>query len=129
MNAVRAVIVGTASLFADAAIDRVVGYERLREKGVELIAADAPDAFAVESASYAIAIQAIASAAQFDAAAAAAEAATALRARKTKTGRPHRKTYAELAPEATLMAKRITKRRKTTPSELPYARSAPSLLR
>ena len=32
---------------------------------------------------------------------------SALRARKTKTGRPHRKTYAELAPEATLMAKRI----------------------
>ena len=107
MNAVRAVIVGTASLFADAAIDRVVGYERLREKGVELIAADAPDAFAAESASYAIAIQAIAAAAQFDAAAAAAEAATALRTRKLKTGRPHRKTYAELAPEATLMAKRI----------------------
>ena len=26
------------------------------------------------------------------------------RARKVKTGKPHRKTYAELAPEATLMA-------------------------
>ena len=51
--------------------------------------------------------QAIAATAQFDAAAAAAEAATALRARKIKTGKPHRKTYAELAPEATLMAKRI----------------------
>ena len=49
LNAVRAVIVGSASLFADAAIDRVVGYERLREKGVELIAADAPEAFAAES--------------------------------------------------------------------------------
>ena len=28
-------------------------------------------------------------------------------ARKVKTGKPHRKTYAELAPEATLMAKRL----------------------
>ena len=37
-----------ANLFADAAIYRVVGYERLREKGVELIAADAPEAFAVK---------------------------------------------------------------------------------
>ena len=107
LNAVRAVIVGSASLFADAAIDRVVGYERLREKGVELIAADAPEAFAAESASYAIVAQAIAATSQFDAAAAAADAATTLRARKIKTGKPHRKTYAELAPEATLMAKRV----------------------
>ncbi len=75
LNAVKAVIVGTASLFADAAIYRVVGYERLREKGVELIAADAPEAFAQEADSYAIVRQAIAATAQFDAAAAAAEAA------------------------------------------------------
>lgn len=107
MNAVRAVIVGSASLFADAAIERVVGYERLREKGVELIAADAPEAFAAESASYAIIAQTIAAASQFDHAAAAADAASTLRARKIKTGKPHRKTYAEMAPEATLMAKRI----------------------
>ena len=107
LNAVRAVIVGSASFFADAAIDRVVGYERLREKGVELIAADAPEAFAAESASYAIVAQAIAASAQFDAAAVAADAATTLRARKIRTGKPHRKTYAELAPEATLMAKRL----------------------
>ena len=33
MNAVKAVIVGTADLFADGAIYRVVGHERLREKG------------------------------------------------------------------------------------------------
>ncbi|MBC7831223.1 MAG: hypothetical protein H7Y62_04300, partial [Hyphomicrobium sp.] len=83
------------------------GYERLREKGVELIAADAPEAFAAESASYAIIAQTIAAASQFDHAAAAADAASTLRARMIKTGKPHRKTYAEMAPEATLMAKRI----------------------
>jgi hypothetical protein len=113
LNAVSAVIVGTAGLFADAAIDRVVGYERLREKGVELIAADAPDAFQYEALAHAEIALALASAAQFDQAAAAAEAASVARSRGIKTGKPHRKTYADLAPEATLMAKRLFQSSKT----------------
>ena len=107
LNSVKAVIVGTASLFADAAIYRVVGYERLREKGVELIAADAPEAFAQEALTHEAIKQAIAATTQFDVAVATAAAASQARARKAKTGKPHRKTYAELAPEATLMAKRL----------------------
>jgi hypothetical protein len=107
LNSVKAVIVGTANLFADAAIHRVVGYERLRERGVELIAADAPEAFAQEAITHAIVTQVIDATAQFDAAAGAAAAASQSRARKVTTGKPHRKTYAELAPEATLMAKRL----------------------
>ena len=107
LNAVKAVIVGTANLFADAAIPRVVGYERLREKGVELIAADAPEAFAREAESHALVREVIGATAQFDDALATAEASSQTRARKIKTGKPHRRTYAEIAPEATLMAKRL----------------------
>jgi hypothetical protein len=107
LNSVKAVIVGTANLFADAAIYRVVGYERLREKGVDLIAADAPEAFAQEAMTHEIVKQVLGATTQFDVAAATAAAASRARARKVKTGKPHRKTYAELAPEATLMAKRL----------------------
>ena len=107
LNAVKAVIVGTPTLFAGAAIYRVVGYERLREKGVELIAADAPEAFAQEAESLAVVREVIGITSEFDAAMASAEASSQARARKIKTGKPHRRTYAELAPEATLMAKRL----------------------
>lgn len=107
LNAARAVIVGTASLFSDTMIERVVGYERLRERGIDLIAADAPDAFAAESEAHNEIRHLLDSAAQFDAASMTAAARVTTSARRASTGRAHRKTYADLAPEATLMAKRL----------------------
>jgi DNA invertase Pin-like site-specific DNA recombinase len=107
LDHVRAVIVSTATLFSEQSIDRIIGYERLRERGVELIAADAPDAFAQESDAHRDVLQILAATSQFDAAAASAAMRSASVARRTRTGKPHRKTYAELHPEATLMAKRL----------------------
>jgi hypothetical protein len=113
MDQVRAVIVSTASIFSNEPIDRIVGYERLRERGVELIAADAPDAFASESEANMGVLQALAITTQFDAAAASA-AARSTGSRRMRTGKPHRKTYAELHPAATLMAKRLYQSSKAT---------------
>jgi hypothetical protein len=107
LDHVRAVIVSTATLFSEQSVDRIIGYERLRERGVELIAADAPDAFAQESDAHRDVLQVLAKTAQFDAAAASAATRAVGVARRARTGKPHRKTYAELHPEATLMAKRL----------------------
>lgn len=107
LNSARAVIVSTASLFSDAPIERVVGYERLRERGVDLIAADQPDAFAAESDAHPEIRKILSESAQFDAAAAGAATRLTATVRRTTTGRTHRKTYAELEPQATLMAKRL----------------------
>ncbi len=100
-------IVSTATLFSDAPIERIVGYERLRERGVDLVAADQPDAFAAESEAHPEIRTILAEAAQFDAATSGAASRLTAIAPRTRTGRAHRKTYAELAPEATLMAKRL----------------------
>jgi hypothetical protein len=107
IDAVRAVIVSTASLIGETPTDRVVCYERLRQRGVELIAADAPDAFKKELNAHAHIKETVAVIDQFDSAAAAAARDAASQTRRARTGKPHRKTYAELAPEATLMAKRL----------------------
>ena len=107
LDHVRAVIVSTAPLFSEQTIDRIIGYERLRERGVELIAADAPNAFAQESDTHREVLQVLAATAQFDAAATSAATRSVSVARRARTGKPHRKTYAELHPEATLMAKRL----------------------
>lgn len=107
LNSARAVIVSTAGLFSDAPIERVVGYERLRERGVDLIAADHPDAFGAESEAHPEIRKVLAESAQFDAATTSAASRLTGGVRRTSTGRAHRKTYAELEPEATLMAKRL----------------------
>jgi hypothetical protein len=108
-----AVIVGAPDVFADAAIDRVVGFERLRERGIELIAASSPEAFVAEALQHKEILRALAVAAQFDAAV-AASAAPGYRPQHMKIGKAHRKTYAEMEPEATLMAKRLYQASRST---------------
>lgn len=107
LNAARAVIVSTAGLFSGASLERIVGYERLRERGIDLVAADAPDAFATESEAHPEVRQILEEAAQFDAARDGAAARLTAKVRRASTGPAHRKTYAEREPEATLMAKRL----------------------
>jgi hypothetical protein len=94
LDHVRAVIVSTAPLFSEQSIDRIIGYERLRERGVELIAADAPDAFALESDAHREVLEVLAASSQFDAAAASAATRSVSAPRRARTGKPNRKTYA-----------------------------------
>jgi hypothetical protein len=107
LNSARAVIVSTATLFSDKSVERIVGYERLRERGIDLVAADVPGAFAIESEEHPEVRQILAESAQFDAATGVAGTRLTSTAKRTNTGRAHRKTYAELEPGATLMAKRL----------------------
>jgi len=107
LHAARFVIVSSAGLFSDRLVERVVGYERLREHGVELIAADAPEAFSSEAEAHPEIRHVLACTMQFDVATATAASRIVAGARRVAIGRPRRKTYAELAPEATLMAKRL----------------------
>jgi len=107
LNAARAVIVSTAGLFSGTTIERIVGYERLRERGIDLVAADAPDVFAAESEAHPEIRKILEESAQFDAATDGAAARITAGSHRTITGRAHRKTYAEREPEATLMAKRL----------------------
>ena len=114
LNSARAVIVSTSNLFSAAAVERIVGFEKLRERGIDLVAADEPDAFATESESHPEIRKILAESAQFDAATNGAASRLGKGTRRGSTGRPHRKTYAELAPDATLMAKRLYQASRTS---------------
>lgn len=107
ISAVRAVIVGSPGLLTHVLVERVVLYGRLRQRGIELIAADDPQAFASEWQANPDLQKALDISAAIDSAAIASEERAKRGDARAKTGRQHRLTYAELEPEATLMAKRL----------------------
>jgi hypothetical protein len=114
INSARAVIVSSANLFSATPVERIVGYEKLRERGIDLVAADEPEAFAAESEAHPEIRKILAESAQFDAATNGAASRLNKGTRRASTGRPHRKTYAELAPDATFMAKRLYQASRTS---------------
>ncbi|CAN1724138.1 Resolvase/invertase-type recombinase catalytic domain-containing protein [Hyphomicrobium sp. 1Nfss2.1] len=107
LNSARTIIVSTASLLSGTGFERIVCYERLRERGIDLIAADTPDAFAAESDEHPEVRKILAASAQFDAASASSASRLTVSARRASTGPARRRRYADIEPEATLMAKRI----------------------
>lgn len=114
LNSARTIIVSTASLLSDTGFERIVCYERLRERGIDLIAADAPESFAAESEAHPDVRKILAASAQFDAASATSASRLTVSARRTSTGPARRRRYADIEPEATLMAKRIYQSSRTS---------------
>jgi len=114
LNSARTIIVGTASLLSDTRLERIVCYERLRERGIDLVAADSPDAFATESDQHPEVRKILAASAQFDAASSSSASRLTVSARRTSTGPARRRRYADIEPEATLMAKRIYQSSRTS---------------
>lgn len=107
-NGVRVVIVETANRFARDLIVQETGYVKLRELGIELIAADSPEAFVHDTPTAVLVRQILGAVAQFEKAALVAKLKAA-RDRKRQSGErvEGRKPARELYPAAVIEAKRL----------------------
>jgi DNA invertase Pin-like site-specific DNA recombinase len=114
-NGCKTIIVETASRFARDLMVQEVGYARLQERSIELIAADSPGSFQEDGPTARLVRQVLGAVAEFDKAVTAFRGA---RERKRKTGMAKmldrrtgkcegRKALHETVPEAVLMAKRL----------------------
>lgn len=101
---IKTVIVDTAARFSPDPTNQVVTYLKLRERGIDLIAADSPADFVKEVTVAERVKQVLEVTTKLDTSIGAAKA----RKRSYSTsGEPWRKTYAEFAPVATALARRL----------------------
>ncbi|MGO7486694.1 recombinase family protein [Rhizobium ruizarguesonis] len=107
-NGVRTIIVETASRFARDLMVQEVGYARLKERGIELIAADSPAAFQDDTPTAKLVRQILSAVAEFDKAMTVAKLRGA-RDRKRATGvkAEGRKSHAERTPDLVALARRL----------------------
>ena len=109
-NGVRTIIVETASRFARDLIVQEVGYRRLRDTDVTLIAADSPDSFVDDGPTAVMLRQILGAVAQFEKAALVAKLKGARDRKRRETGKcGGRKSYAEMSPETVALAKRLAR--------------------
>jgi len=108
-NGVRTIIVETANRFARDLMVQEVGHARLREDGIELIAADSPQSFVDDTPTAVLVRQVLGAIAQFDKAATVAKLKGARDRKSAEAGKriEGRKTLAETNPDVVLMAKRL----------------------
>ena len=107
-NGVRTIIVETANRFARDLIVQETGHKQLCALGVELIAADSPDAFVHDTPTAKLVRQVLGAVAEFEKAALVAKLKVARDRKREATGwcggqRPH----SQLRPEAVALAKRL----------------------
>ncbi len=107
-NGVRTIIVETANRFARDLIVQETGYTMLKERGIELIAADKPDAFLDDTPTANLIRQVLGAVSQFEKALVVTKLKGA-RDRKRATGVKveGRKNYAEINPEMVALAKKL----------------------
>jgi DNA invertase Pin-like site-specific DNA recombinase len=107
-NGVRTIIVETANRFARDLIVQETGYAMLKERGVDLIAADKPDAFLDDTPTANLIRQVLGAVSQFEKAMVVSKLKGA-RDRKRATGVKveGRKSYVEANPEAVALAKKL----------------------
>ena len=106
-NGVRTIIVETANRFARDLIVQETGFVMLKEQGIELIAADKPDAFLDDTPTANLIRQVLGAVSQFEKAMVVSKLKGA-RDRKRATGVKveGRKSYTEMDPELVRLAKR-----------------------
>jgi DNA invertase Pin-like site-specific DNA recombinase len=110
-NGVRTIIVETASRFARDLMVQEVGYAKLRERGIDLIAADNPSSFLDDTPTAKLVRQVLGAIAEFDKAMTVAKLRGA-RERKRASGVKveGRKSHAEMNPALVREAKRLRRR-------------------
>jgi len=107
-NGVRTIIVETANRFARDLMVQEVGFAKLRELGIELIAADSPNAFLDDGPTSKLIRQVLGAVAEFDKAMTVAKLRGARERKRRDLGKCEgRKSHAERRPEAVLEAKRL----------------------
>jgi DNA invertase Pin-like site-specific DNA recombinase len=120
-NGVRTILVETANRFARDLIVQETGWRRLRDQGIELIAADSPGAFLDDTPTAVFIRQVLGAAAQLDKAMTVAKLKAARDRKKARGERGDgRKPIAILRPEATALARSLRKagRRRRTLREI-----------
>jgi DNA invertase Pin-like site-specific DNA recombinase len=107
-NGVRTIIVETANRFARDLMVQEVGYARLRERGISLIAADSPNAFLDDTPTAKLVRQVLGAIAEFDKAMTVAKLPGARERKRKAAGKCEgRKSLAELHPTVVREAKRL----------------------
>src|SRR5215216_6603555 len=108
-NGVRTIIVETANRFARDLIVQETGYALLKEQGIELIAADKPDAFLDDTPTAILIRQVLGAVSQFEKAMVVTKLKGARDRKRRETGRKveGRKNYAERDAELVRLAKRL----------------------
>ena len=107
-NGVRTIVVETANRFARDLMVQEVGYAMLKERGIELIAADRPDAFLDDTPTSTMIRQILGVVSQFEKAMLVVKLRGA-RERKTRDRRKWRaaRSHAEKRPEVVALAKQL----------------------
>jgi len=107
-NGVHTIIVETANRFARDLIVQETGSRMLQKRGIELIAADSPNAFVDATPTADLIRQVLGAVAQFDKAMTVAKLQGARDRKRRETGKCEgRKPLTELHPEVVAMAKRL----------------------
>jgi len=115
-NGVRCILVETANRFARDLMVQEVGYRRLRELGITLIAVDSPNSFVDDTPTAVLIRQVLGAVAQFDKAMTVAKLKGARDRRSLVAGRriEGRKPNAQVAEEAVKLAKRLYRKNPKT---------------
>jgi DNA invertase Pin-like site-specific DNA recombinase len=108
-NGVRTIIVETANRFARDLIVQETGYAMLKERGVELIAADKPDAFLDDTPTATLIRQVLGAVSQFEKAMVVSKLKGARDRKRRDTGLKveGRKSYAEKNPAMVALARKL----------------------
>lgn len=107
-NGVRTIIVETASRFARDLMVQEVGFAKLRELAIELVAADSPNAFLDEGPTSKLIRQVLGAVAEFDKTMTVAKLQGARQRKRRELGKCEgRKSHVELRPEVVREAKRL----------------------
>jgi DNA invertase Pin-like site-specific DNA recombinase len=111
-NGARTILVETANRFARDLIVQETGWKMLRDKGIELIAVDSPNAFLDDTPTAIFIRQVLGAAAQLDKAMTVAKLRGARERKKRLTGKCEgRKGHAELRPDVVALARELRRRR------------------
>src|SRR5919204_6176929 len=107
-NGVRTIIVETANRFARDLMVQEIGHAKLRERGIDLIAADNPGSFVDDTPTAKLARQVLGAISEFDKAMTVAKLRGARERKRRETGKCEgRKSHAERNPELVALAKRL----------------------
>ena len=108
-NGVRTIIVETANRFARDLIVQETGYTMLKERGIELIAADKPDAFLDDTPTATLIRQVLGAVSQFEKAMVVSKLKGARERKRRDTGLKveGRKSYVEKNPAMVALAKKL----------------------
>jgi DNA invertase Pin-like site-specific DNA recombinase len=113
-NGVRTILVETANRFARDLMVAEIGWKRLKDMGVELIAVDSPQAFLDDTPTAILIRQILGAVAQFDKALTVAKLRSGRARKKALTGKCEgQKSWAQTSPAAAEMARELRRQGKS----------------